>query len=142
MEALTHSIVGLVVAGAGVSGAAVARPLSYAAAAALGAGLVFATGRRRRARRPRRSGSRPQPRRARARAPAGASTVGLVWTAVVPVQAILIAAISGAPAAGSLGAEVRLLTPIASISVIAALVYAAAGRGRRPRRSTARRAGR
>jgi hypothetical protein len=121
--------VGLVVAGAGVSGAAVARPLSYGAAAAVGAGLVFAVGRRRGAT------VRAAPHRdlsagALARRTGGASTVGLVWTAVVPVQAILIGAISGAPAVGSFGAEVRLLTPIASISVIAALVYvrrAAAG---------------
>jgi O-antigen/teichoic acid export membrane protein len=114
--------VGFVVAGAGVSGAAAARPLAYAAAAALGAALVFATGRRR--------GATVRAERdpdlsvgALVRSAGGASAVGLVWTAVVPVQAILIGAISGAPAVGSLGAEVRLLTPIASISVVAALVY-------------------
>jgi O-antigen/teichoic acid export membrane protein len=114
--------VGFVVAGAGVSGAAAARPLAYAAAAAVGAALVFATGRRR--------GAGVRAERdpdlsvgALVRSTGGASAVGLVWTAVVPVQAILIGAISGAPAVGSLGAEVRLLTPIASISVIAALVY-------------------
>jgi O-antigen/teichoic acid export membrane protein len=113
--------VGLVVAGAGVSGAAFARPLAYAAAAALGIGLVLATGRRRRAT------DRAAPddhvtAGALARGAGGASAVGLVWTAVVPVQAILIGAMVGAPAVGSFGAAVRLLTPIASISVIAALV--------------------
>jgi O-antigen/teichoic acid export membrane protein len=114
--------VGLVVAGAGVSGAAVARPLAYTVAAALGAGLVFVARRRRRGA-VRGAPDRDLSPRALARRTGGASTVGLVWTAVVPVQAILIGALNGAPAIGSLGAEVRLLTPIASISVIAALVY-------------------
>jgi hypothetical protein len=112
--------VGFVAGGAGVSGAAVARPLAYAAAAALGAGLVLATGRgRRAARRGARDGDVSAG--SLARGTGGASAIGLVWSAVVPVQAILIAAIVGAPAVGSFGAEVRLLTPIASISVIAAL---------------------
>ena len=121
--------VGLVVAGAGVSGAAAARPLSYAAVAALGAGLVLATGRRRRATVRARQDRELSPRTL-ARSAGRASTTGLVWAAVVPVQAILIGARSGAPAVGSFGAEVRLLTAIASISAAAALVYvrrAAAG---------------
>jgi O-antigen/teichoic acid export membrane protein len=121
--------VALVLAGAGVSGAAAARPLSYAAVAALGAGLVLATGRRRRAT-DRAGQDRELSPRTVARSASRASTTGLVWAVVVPVQAILIGARIGAPAVGSFGAEVRLLTAIASISAAAALVYvrrAAAG---------------
>jgi O-antigen/teichoic acid export membrane protein len=121
--------IGLVVAGAGVSGAAVARPLAYGVAAAVGAGLVLATGRGRRV--TRRVRQDPDlSARALARSTGGSSAAGLVWAAVVPVQAILIGALSGAPAVGSLGAEVRLLTPVASVSAAAGLVYlrrAAAG---------------
>jgi O-antigen/teichoic acid export membrane protein len=113
--------IGLVVAGAGVSGAAVARPLSYTAVALLGAGLVLATGRRRRATTRARQ-QRDLDARALWRSTSGASATGLVLAAVVPVQAILIGALSGAPAVGSFGAEVRLLTVIASISVAAAMV--------------------
>jgi hypothetical protein len=114
--------VGLVVAGAGVSGAAFARPLTYAVVAALGAGLVLAIGRRPRAT-VRATPDRDLSARALARSTGGASVAGLIWAGVVPVQAILIGALSGAPAIGSLGAEVRLLTPIAAISAAAALVY-------------------
>jgi hypothetical protein len=129
---------GLVVAGAGVSGAAVARPLAYTVAAALGVGLVLVTGRRGATRRTRQDDDLNA--RTLARRTGGASGTGLVWAAVVPVQAILIGALSGAPAVGSLGAAVRLLTPIASISAAAALVYVrrAAG-GVRDARSEARR---
>jgi O-antigen/teichoic acid export membrane protein len=131
--------VGFVVAGAGVSGAAAARPVAYAVAAALGAGLVLATGRRRRARM-RTGQDHDLDARELARSTGGASATGLVWAAVVPVQAILIGALSGAPAVGSLGAEVRLLTPIASISAAAALVYVRrAAAGVRDHRSEARR---
>jgi hypothetical protein len=114
--------VGLVVAGAGVSGAAAARPLSYAAVAAIGVGLVLAT-RRRREPTARAKQDREFSPDIFARSAGGAATTGLVWAAVVPVQAILIGALSGAPAVGSFGAEVRLLTAIASISTAAALVY-------------------
>ncbi len=85
--------VGFVVAGAGVSGAAAARPLSYAAVAALGAGLVLATGRRRRAT-VRAGPDRELSPRTLARSAGRASTTGLVWAAVVPVLAILIGALS------------------------------------------------
>jgi Polysaccharide biosynthesis protein len=114
--------VGLVVAGAGVSGAAAARPLSYAAVAALGVGLVLVTGRRRGATVRARQDRELSPR-SFARSAGRASMTGLVWAVVVPVQAILIGAHIGAPAVGSFGAEVRLLTTIASISAVAALVY-------------------
>ena len=114
--------VGLVVAGAGVSGASAARPLSYAAVAAIGVGLVLATGRRR-AVRVRSSQDHGLSPRTFARSAGRASMTGLVWAVVVPVQAILIGAHIGAPAVGSFGAEVRLLTAIASIAAAAALIY-------------------
>jgi hypothetical protein len=113
--------VGLVIAGAGVSGAAAARPLSYAAVAGLGVWLVFAT-RRRRAPTTRARQDHELSPRAFARSAGRASMTGLAWAVVVPVQAILIGAHIGASAVGSFGAEVRLLTAVASISAAAALV--------------------